>query len=247
MTPTVAKLRRLEMITFCAAVLFVIAGLALYWLVDDSPFIPLMRLHGEFSLSWDVIAGGSAIFALALAAGALPIGWAVLRRAWLKSRRDLWLLAVPLIAFVLVALPPALAIFHALLNPSTPQSPPFTVSGWIALGYTALFVLAALASVASVCIVVARTEQDEVTFKAKGIEITVRPYEFAILPAGVVAVAMVLMLAGTVAWGLIAGRYAPGDFSANLPFLAAIAAAMLLSTAIAAGAVIAGLRIARQS
>src|SRR5438067_797287 len=95
---------RLSLITvFCAYIGFVVAGLALYAMVDDSPFVPLMNSHLELAAAWYLIAGGSAIALLAVAVGGLPIGLTLLLRAFATRRKDLLLLlAVPIVALVVL-------------------------------------------------------------------------------------------------------------------------------------------------
>src|SRR5438477_13078075 len=96
---TTKTLRTAEITTFCAYIAFVVAGLALYGMVDDSPFIPLMNAHIDLAAAWYVIAGGSGIALLAVVLGGLPIGFTMLRRALAARRGDLLLLlAVPVTA-----------------------------------------------------------------------------------------------------------------------------------------------------
>src|SRR5205814_9190718 len=97
------KLRTSLMIVLCAYTGFVMAGLALYVMVDDSPFVPLMNTHLELAAVWYLVAGGSAIGLLAVVVGGLPIGPALLVRAFTTRRKDLLLLlAVPVVALVVL-------------------------------------------------------------------------------------------------------------------------------------------------
>src|SRR5437588_10694409 len=97
------KRRTSLIVVFCAYICFVVAGLALYAMVDDSPFVPLMSKHLELAAAWYLVAGGSAIALLAVAVGGLPIGLTLLVWAFTTRRKDLlFLLAVPVVAIVVL-------------------------------------------------------------------------------------------------------------------------------------------------
>src|SRR5438132_9931238 len=97
------RLRKAEMIVFCAYIAFVVAGLALYGMVDDSPFIPAMNRHVELAAAWYAIAAGSGLALVAVVAGGLPFGLAIVKRIFTEKRRDLlMLMAVPVIALAAV-------------------------------------------------------------------------------------------------------------------------------------------------
>ncbi len=209
-------LRKMEIVVFCAYIGFVVAGLYLYGMVDDSPFIRLMETHAELAASWYVLAGGSAVALLAVVIGGLPIGLGVVRYALARNKRYLLLLAVPVIAFV-VLLATSILVFLIFGGVPYPQSngynPP--VAPGALLAFAVLFVLAAAASTAAVCIAVIRSEVGEQTFRLPGITITVEPFAFGFLPAAIATLAMALMLASTVAWGLIARSEEPQVFNAD--------------------------------
>ncbi len=192
---------------FCAYIAFVLVGLAFYGMVDDSPFVPLMNSHFDLELAWLTVAGGSGLALVAIVTGGLPIGLSILRRGLTTARADLLLLAVPVLAFGVVLA--TFAIIWAITRGDTTASTgapdvPVTVSATMAFVFAIVFVLSAIASVVAVSVAAARAEGSEQTFRAPGITITVQPFKFAALPALVATLAMALMLAGTVAWGLIA-------------------------------------------
>lgn len=249
--PMADRLRTVVLTVFCAYIGFVLAGLALYGLVDDSRFIPAMNSHLDIALAWYVIAGGSAIALAAAVIGGLPIGYAIIRRALQARRRDiLFLLAVPLISlavlgtYVLAVALITTRFFSVSLSevavPPTPGAP-------VLVSFALLFILAAIASTTAVCVAVSRSDADEQTFRARGITITVQPYEFALLPAAVTTLAMLLMLVGTLTWGLLARAEVPETLEDNTMLVIAttngtawlaIVALMGFTTLVAAGALL---------
>src|SRR5438552_1127041 len=153
---------------FCAYIGFVLAGLAFYEMVDDSPFAPMMGTHLDLLAAWVAVEGGSAIALLAVAVGGVPIGLMVLVRAWIAKRKDLLLLmSVPVIAlltlgaFVLVVAAITTGFF------TTPNKQPAIemVSPWVPTAFVGLFLLAAIGSVAAVCLAIVRSDVGEHTFK----------------------------------------------------------------------------------
>jgi hypothetical protein len=89
---------------WCAWMLAVAAGIALYGVVDDSPFVSAM--HGSLFLrsSWQGLQAGSLVAAAVLALGGIPLVWSAIRYAVEVHRRDILIrLALPLVAaFLLV-------------------------------------------------------------------------------------------------------------------------------------------------
>lgn len=237
------RLRRIEIVVFCAYIAFVVAGLYLFGMVDDSQFIALMNAHFGLAAAWYVIAGGSVIALGAIVVGGLPIGVAVLRYALGKERRNLLLLVVPLIAFG-VLLVTAIVLFQVYgpLPPSGSGGNLGQVWAVVLPLYGVLFVIAAVASTAAVCVAVARSEVSEQTFRLPGITIIVQPYAFAIWPAAVATLAMLVMLVGTVVWGWIASTEAPQVFVGDGTFVSwmGIVVAMAIATVVAGVAVFQG-------
>lgn len=235
-----SRLRKIEIIIFCAYIAFVVAGLYLFGMVDDSPFIPLMNTHFDLAAAWYVIAGGSVVALVAIVVGGLPIGVAVLKYALGKERKNLLLLAVPLVAFG-VLLATAIAIFQIYGPMPASGSASYSGQNWplVLSLYGVLFVVMGIASTAAVCVAVARSEVGEQTFRLPGITITVQPYAFAIWPAAIATLAMVVMLVGTLVWGLIARLEAPQVFEGEGTFLSwmGIVVVMGVSVVVAGAAV----------
>jgi hypothetical protein len=235
MTSTV---RRSDLVVFWAWIVFVLAGLGFYGLLDDNP---LTRLAASVpALQWSVLAvqAGALLALLAVAAGGLPIALAVLRFAIGHGRRDLLLLlAVPLVC--------ALAL--GMLGVALVTQPRRTLGGVVAntpglpgqagliffLGLVGLFLLAALASPAAVSAAVLRSPVSETWYRA------------ARWPEAAAVGAMALTLCAVVAWGISANGAAPQAFHGALGLLglntdlswAGVVAGMSLATLIAAAAV----------
>jgi hypothetical protein len=186
---------------FCAYIGFVVAGLALYGLVDDSPFIPLMNSHPALLPAWFAIMGGAALSALAVGAGALPVALTILRRAFTTQRRDLWLLAVPPGAFgLLVVVAGTIIVFGSTGRAGQPGGP----TGLAAVGFVALFILATAAGAVAAAVLVLRSPAGVQTFRVPGLTVAVEPYRFALIPAVITTLAMAGMLIATLAWGMLA-------------------------------------------
>jgi hypothetical protein len=237
--------RKWAILVFCAYIGFVLAGGAFYGMVDDSPFVPLMNKDISLMLAWLVVAGGAGIALLAIVVGGLPVGLAVVMRAIRTERRNLLLLSVPVIS--LGVLGATMAVIFVAVSSYENQDVPASVSATASAVFAIVFVLAAVASTAAVCLAVARTDAatGEQVFRAKGITITVEPYTFAFYPASVAALAMAAMLAGTLAWGIIAWSNAPRLFSLSSGYFgmsngvmwALTVVAMAIATAVAWGAI----------
>lgn len=202
------KLRSLEITVFAAWIAFVVAGLHFYSLMDDSPYLSLTGLGGgpglvvdfgkPMNIAWDVLGGGSAIALLAVLVGGLPLAYAAWRRAP-QARR---FFIVPVVAFVAVVIVPIISVSLLIITKHGPVQP--LVNPGITLGYGALFIAAAAASVWAV---------------ARAISQTVLPeglVRFAVVPSLVTVLAMALMLGATLAWGVYAHMQLPATFdSAN--------------------------------
>ena len=101
---------------FAAYIAFVVAGMGVYGLADDSPMAALMKTGADLPLllSWLTVQAGALIALLAVVIGGLPLAWIVIRRALTSSRQDLRLLLVPVLSFL--ALVPY-AVFVAVDRP----------------------------------------------------------------------------------------------------------------------------------
>jgi hypothetical protein len=191
-----ARLRVANVAVFCSWIAFVLAGLALNGLMDDSAFVPLVRERADLHAAWLVLQVGAVIALLAVLAGGLPIALAVWRNSPAQRR---WFL-VPLICFLLIATPPAIVIFRTITGIERPTTTPPPWAAPAFLAYQAIFVLGAVASTFAVARAVQLGSVGE------------ESYRFALTPAAITVGAMGLMLAATVVWGLLAGAALPEEF-----------------------------------
>jgi hypothetical protein len=227
------RYRAANVAVFCSWIAFVLAGLALNGQLDDSPYVPLMRERADLGGLWLVLQAGAVISLLAVLAGGLPIALAVWRNSPEQRR---WFL-IPVICFLLVVAPVAIAVILAqtgVLHPVT-TPPPWTHSALIA--YEILFVLCAIASTYAVTRAVQLGSVGE------------EAYRFALIPATVTVGAMAVMLGATVVWGLLAGAALPAEFyrtpfawPSNLTFVTwlLIVAVMAVATTVGAIALLRG-------
>jgi MFS family permease len=227
--------RRSAITVFCAWIAFVLAGMAFNQMIEDD----VRRLNGahpDIAAAYYVLMGGAVVALLAVLVGGLPVAYAALRRALTDRRRDIpLLLAVPLVAL-------AVWLFSTwfIANVIAPSAKSLSDStrGIAFVSWVGLFILAAIASAAAVSVAVARAEVSPNVFR------------FALGPATVATLAMVVMTGAVIAWGLIIHSEVPAYLSSNTtPFKTSVSAhligqiaVMLIGTLIAVTALIRGYR-----
>jgi hypothetical protein len=222
------RYRAANIAVFCSWILFVLAGLALNGMLDDSAYVPLMREHADLHTAWLVLQAGAVISLLAALAGGLPIALAVWRNSPAQRR---WFL-IPAICFLLVAAPVAVAVILTVTDVVQPVAASPSWGHPAVIGYQILFVLCALASTYAV------------TRAAQLGSVGEETYRFALIPAIVTVGAMALMLGATVVWGLLASAAlsdafyrAPGAWPSNLTFASWLIVVIVMSLATAIGAI----------
>jgi hypothetical protein len=218
------KLRTGILIVFAAYIAFIVAGMALYWLADDSPMAALMKTGTDLPLlaSWLTVQAGAVIALLAVATGGLPLAWIVIRRVLTSARQDLRLLLVPVFAFLafvaytafILAIGLGLVSIPGVARSVSPQDFPLG-NKLVLAGHMLIFVLGAMASAAAVWKVISRTDVSEASFHAFGRTTSVRLYEYAFVPAEIASAAMLLMLMATIAWAWFSYSAMPEVFSQN--------------------------------
>lgn len=227
------RYRAANVAVFCSWIAFVLAGLALNGMLDDSAFVPLMRERADLQTAWLILQAGAVISLLAVLAGGLPIALAV----WRNSPEQRRWFVIPAICFALVAAPVAVAVILTLTGVVRPITSPPPWGHSVVIGYQILFVLCAIASTYAVTRAVQLGSVGE------------EAYRFALIPATVTVGAMALMLAAMVVWGLLAGAAlpdifyrAPGPWPSNLTFASwlIVVIVMAFSTAIGAIALLRG-------
>jgi len=216
------KLRTTILIVFAAYIAFIVAGMALVGLVDDSPMIPLMQSERAPALAMDIIRLGSVVALLAVVVGGLPLAISVFRRALTVDRRNLGLLLVPVISFFVLVLYFGFIFLVATsriqINGVVPTVQPdnFPLGNRIMLiGLALIFVLGAIASTLAVWKVIFRTNAARTTFQTAGRVVSIDIYKFAYVPAVIATGCMLAMTIATIVWSFLVFSALPGVFFGN--------------------------------
>jgi hypothetical protein len=239
------KLRTTILIVFASYIGFVIAGMALVGLLDDSPMIQLMQANPAPALAMDILRAGSVIALLAVVVGGLPLAITVIRRALTINHRNLSLLLVPVISFFLLVLYFGFIFLvgtgriHLAGVVQVVQPGEFPVGNRILLaGIMLLFVMGAIASTLAVWKAVSRTDVEASTFQTGGQVLTIHIYKFAYIPAIIATISMFIMLVATAVWSrlvfsalpqVFTGSFGPWQTSTQ-PWVYGIIALMLISS-----------------
>ena len=232
--PFMNRLRITEITVFCAYIGFVVAGLAFGKMVEYDDFHELLDSNGGVAASYYTLYAGAFTALLAVLVGGLPIAYAAARYAiGTKRWRLLALFAVPPVSFVVWVGYTLLAVNQHLGLTARLLGGRIVGAGLFFL----LFALAAIASPAAIAIIVQRSQISE------------RLFHFARLPAIITALAMLVMLGATTAYGFVARAANPELFAENQGLLASnttltwvgILAGMALTTLVALVALIRGL------
>ncbi len=197
------RMRASAIMVFCAYIAFVVLGMGFQKSTEDVVKSSVPTAHPGIALAYTIVIAGAVIALLATLAGGLPIAFAALRQAYTARRWGIIaLFAVPPIALVVW-----LGWTYILLNvifPSDkatsgvgPASHPYIYS-WVAL-----FIVAAIASVAAVSTVIMRSN--------------LRPglFRFALAPEIGLALGMLVTVVGIAAWGAQMLSYAPNYLAGN--------------------------------
>jgi hypothetical protein len=221
----VNKLRTTIWMVFAGYIGFVIGGLGLVGLVDDSPAVPLMKVNQSLQVAWRAIQISSGLTLLAVILGGTPLAVTFLKRAFSTSRRDLRLLVVPLASFFIVLMYILIMVTIArdwIQFPGIAQQVSlenFPAGNKLLLGgFMLVFLLGAFASAGAVWKILNNTE-DASTFSILGRSTTVRLYGFAFVPAVVTTLLMAVMLIATLIFGNITRAILPNWFGGNYGIL----------------------------
>ncbi len=216
------KLRTTILMVFAAYIGYIVAGMALVGLVDDSPMIPLMGSNLAPATAWRIIEGGAMVALLAVVIGGMPLAITVIRRALTADRRNLKLLLVPV--YSLVALGVYLGFIFmvgtgrihigGVVRAVTPDNFPLG-NKLILAGLMVLFILGAIASTLAVWRVVTRTDVEKETFQVGTQSISIRIYKFAYIPAIIATLSMLVMLGATLVWSWLVFTSLPQVFSGD--------------------------------
>lgn len=196
------RMRSSAILVFCAYIAFVVVGMGFQKSSEDIVKSSIPAAHPGVALAYDAIIGGAVIALLFTLVGGLPIAFAALRQAFAARRWGI----VALFAVPPVSLAIWLGWTFTLLNVIFPHNkaanatPPF--QNLYVLSWLALFIVAAIASVAAVSIAITRSE--------------LRPelFRFALAPEIGVALGMLVTVVALVAWSAQLLTYAPNSLSA---------------------------------
>ena len=260
----VNKLRTSILIVFAAYIGFVVGGMSLYGLADDSPMAALMNTGANLPLqaAWLTVEAGAVLALAAVVIGGGPIAWTVIRRALRSKGGDLRLLLVPPASFLALVLYAAFILLVGfgrvgilgVLPSVSPEDFPLENRLLIG-GFMLVFVLGAIASTAAVWRLISRSGAEEGTLQLPGSAKRLKIYEYAFRFAVVTALAMLVMLIATVAWGWLSYAALPAVFAQNWGLLLTNTTAslgvtilvMVLSTAAAFFGIARGLSSRRAS
>ena len=217
------KLRTTILIVFASFIGFVVAGMALNGMLDDSPMIPYMRANLAPAVALSIIQLGAVVALLAVVVGGLPLAFTVIRRARSVDRINRGLLLVPAYSLLALVLYFGFIFLVATGRINIPgvvqvvQPDNFPIGNRLMLaGLMLIFVLGAIASTVAVWKVLSRTDVEQDTFKAGGRTLSIDVYKFAYIPAVITAVCMLVMLVATLVWSwlvfsampeVLAGQY----------------------------------------
>jgi hypothetical protein len=233
------KLRTTILIVFAAYIGFIIAGLSLVGLADDSPMIPLMKTNPSLAAAWTIIQAGAVVALLAIVIGGTPLVLTIFRRVLTSQRRDLGLLLVPVFSFLAIMLYLGFIFLVGSGRIQIPGVLPAVQPGNFPLGnrlmlagFALVFVLGAIASTLAVWKVVSNTDIEQETFHTLGRPFTVKIHSFAFIPAVIASISMLIMLIATLAWfGLtfsalpqvFTGSFGPWQTSTQIWFIGIVA------------------------
>lgn len=234
-------LRRSVLAGLWAWIGLVVAGVGFRKMTEYEDFVRAARDSALVGAAFDAVVIGAVVALAAVMAGGAPIIFAALRKAFVEGRKDVpLLLCVPLLSstgFVGYLLVLTRLIYPALGRLAVHDS----MNVALFLSMVTAFLFAAVSGAAAVSITVRRSEVGE------------RLFRFALGPAVVAFGAMVVVLVGTVVWGLALAAQAPALFAENDGILATGTAAtwlvivtvMSVSVLMAGFAVVCGLRALR--
>jgi hypothetical protein len=240
-TIVIARMRASVLAVLWAWVGVVVAGVGFQKMTEYEDFVEAARRNVVVGAAFDAVVAGAVVALAAVLVGGLPIALVGMRRALAEGRKDVVLLfCVPplsLVGFVGYTLLLVKVIYPAL-GP-VPVHAALNVALFLSLA--GAFLLEAAASAAAISAAVGRSDVRE------------RPFRFALYAAVIAALAMGVVLLGTLVWGLALRVSAPALFSGNDGILdtstattwLAIVALMSASAGAAAFAVVRGLRALR--
>jgi hypothetical protein len=212
-------LRHSLLLIFCAYLGFILAGAAFAKLTEDASFQVAIQGHGVLMVSFNLTGLGALVTLLAVLAGGLPVALAIIRSAWTRRRYGpVLLLSVPLLAA-------GVFVGNTLLLERLDCPPAHLAPFWHIFFthglFIGVFLACALVSAWALCSAV------------EGSEIPEHLLSFALLPSLLTTLAMLLVLASTLVWGLGLAKSVPQLFASNAGIFGTSTAASWLRIVIA--------------
>jgi hypothetical protein len=196
--PMRERLRGSVLGVLCGYAVFVVAGMGYQKLTEYEDFTDAARRHAALGASFRVVLVAALVALAAVAVAGAPIALAVVRQA-LAGRRELRK-PLAVVALALLWFGATLAVLAARPSPS-PNAP---MSGTVAfLLWSASVVLPAALGLGAALVAVRRADL--------GLPLL----RFASVAVAVAAAAMLVMLAGTVVWGVALRSAEPALFHAD--------------------------------
>jgi hypothetical protein len=204
----VGRMRRSILLVLWAWVGVVAAGVGFQKMTEYEDFVRAARESASVGWAFDAVVVGALASMAAVLAGGIPILFAAIRDALDNRRKDVPLLLCvpPLSLAVFVGYVLVLVKIVAPIWGDTAVHAPFNVA--LFLSIAVMFLLAAVASAASVSAAVGRSE------------VGARIYRFALYPAALAGLAMVVVSTATAVWGLALWARAPALFAGDEGILA---------------------------
>ncbi len=181
--PMNQRLRSSEIAVFASWIAFVVAGLGFRKMTEDPPYNDAAAANPVVAGAFALVIAGAVVALLAVLAGGVPLGLAIVRSALEQRRwRTLALLAVPPVSLAVW-----LGVSLALLQVHPAQELGVRLPFFLA--WVGVFFVAAIASTVSVAAAAIRTDVDTTLYRR------------AALPAAVAAIAMAVTAMAVAVYG----------------------------------------------
>jgi len=238
------KLRSTVLMVFASYIAFIIAGISLVGVLDDSPMVPLMQTDPAPAFMMAVIRIASVLALLAVIIGGMPLAITIIHHALASDRANIKLLLVPVISFALLVLYFGIVFLigtgkiqiAGIVQAVQPNNFPLG-NRLLLVGLMLIFVLGAIASTWAVWKAISHTDIEQASFHPIGRTVNINLYKFAYFPAVVTSVSMVVMAIATIVWSKMVFSALPQVFSGNFglwqtstqPWIYGIIAVMVIS------------------
>jgi hypothetical protein len=239
------KLRTTILMVFASYIAFIIAGMSLEGVLDDSPLVPLMQTDPAPAFAMSVIRVASVLALLAVIIGGMPLAVTVIRHALASDRANLKLLLVPVVSFAVLVLYFGFILLISLgriqiagiVQAVQPNNFPLG-NRLLLAGLMLIFVLGAIASTWAVWKAISHTDIGQASFHPIGRTVNINLYKFAYFPAVITSISMAVMAIATIIWSKMVFSALPQVFLGNFglwqtstqPWIYGIIAVMLISS-----------------